>query len=209
MSALACIFLVLAISQAATVPSLVQPLSKPSPVRTSPSTTRTLAPNRFNYKIPNTGISLEGSYNPGVVYKLPPAGFNTALFEIHQRAKSHIDTIGDGPLLPTDNPMTEVMTRGSTWLEPYELVVGSHSDKSLSGDLTYGIVRDAMDATRGLGYLMRWIIHYQYFRAEIVSASGERLGVIESVWVPPSTRFQNTENATQTNTLTKPKVDQG
>ena len=207
MSVLPYVFLALTITHAVTIPSHLLPPSEPSPLRTSISPTGTLAANEFNYRVPNTIISLIGSYSPGRAYKLPPAGFNIALFEIHQRAISHIDTLGDGPLLPKDDPMTEVMTRGSTELEPYRLVIRSYDDRPYGEKLTYGLVRDAMDATRGLGLLMRRVIHYQSFGAEIVTDSGELLGWTMSEWVPPAGRFQNAENATQKGILARSEIE--
>ena len=159
-------------------------LSVSSLAATIPLPSGDVAYNEFDYKIPNTEISLRGGYEPADIFKLPARALDIALLKISQRVRSHIESVGDGPLQATDRTITEFIDPGSESQGRYELTVESYADSPSGGALTYGNVRDAVD---GIHYLMGGEIGYHDFAAEIVTtSSGDGLGEFYSEKVGPA-----------------------
>ncbi|KAL6713723.1 hypothetical protein ACLMJK_008215 [Lecanora helva] len=155
---------------------------------TADATASSIIPNQlgsydFNYKVPMTDISLVGSYETGTTSRLLSGAVILALSQISLRVRLHIFDKGDGPLSPADNPITELM-RPASGSSTHEMVVRSYNLRFYGDGLTYGNIKDAVE---GIEYLMVVQIRYHDFFADIVSPTGDKLGIIYSKPLSPST----------------------
>ena len=149
-----------------------------------PSSIKALSFKKFAYGIPNTDLYLQGCYNDGESGDLPPS-VGTALARIYQRIERHIKKEGDGPLQAKDNPIRQPMRYRPGVQQAYQLIVESYGISQLR--LTYGDVRDIVGLPYGVGYVIKNVIGYHDFQAEITRVgTGKRLGVVYTEWLPPS-----------------------
>ncbi|KAL8868529.1 MAG: hypothetical protein Q9174_004930 [Haloplaca sp. 1 TL-2023] len=147
----------------------------------APSAIKAISFKKFAFGIPSTDLYLQGCYNDDRSGDLPKS-VRDALVKIYQRMEQHIENEGDGPLEVTDDPITQSIPFRPGVQQAYRLIIESYGVSRLR--LTYGDVRDLV-GLYGIGYLLRNVIGYHDFQAEITRVgTGKRLGMVYTEWLP-------------------------